>query len=96
MAITQQYFVWRDLDLGRGDATGLELHYNGRKLLTLVPDETHPQLYRIQYPDGWSSPAANITRAKDAAYGHARYLLAGQRHAEGACSHEIGVQGGGL
>jgi hypothetical protein len=44
-------------------------------VLTLVADETYPHLYRIQYPDGWTSTPANLTRARDAAYGHARYLL---------------------
>ena len=44
-------------------------------MLTLVADEKFPHLFRIRYPDGWTSTPANITRAKDAAYGHARYLL---------------------
>jgi hypothetical protein len=44
-------------------------------VLTLVADPTFPHLYRIRYPDGWISAPANISRAKDAAYGHARYLL---------------------
>ena len=63
-------FVWR----------GLNLHLGRRRkpVLTLVPDATslHYRLYRIRYPDGWTSTPANLTRAKDAAYGHARYLLA--------------------
>jgi hypothetical protein len=58
-------FVWK----------GLVLHYARRKVLTLVADATYPQLFRITYPDGWASTPANISRAKDAAYGHARYLL---------------------
>jgi hypothetical protein len=33
-------------------------------------------LYRVVYPNGWRSAPANLTRAKDAAYGHARHLLA--------------------
>jgi hypothetical protein len=35
---------------------------------------TYPHLYRIQYPDGWISSPVNLSRAKDAAYGHARHL----------------------
>jgi len=61
-------FVWR----------GLALHLGRRKtpVLTLVQDETYSHLYRIRYPDGWCSTPGNLTRAKDASYGHARYLLA--------------------
>ncbi|MEZ0283057.1 hypothetical protein, partial [Methyloceanibacter sp.] len=56
---------------------GLALHYGRRKtpVLTLVVDETYPHLFSIRYPDGWTSTPANVTRAKDAAYGHARWLL---------------------
>jgi hypothetical protein len=59
-----------------------------RRVLTLVADATYPHLYRISYPDGWISSPANLTRAKDAAYGHARYLLGTERRAEGAYSPE--------
>jgi hypothetical protein len=56
---------------------GLALHVARRKkpVLTLVADADHPHLFRIRYPDGWTSTPANITRARDAAYGHARWLL---------------------
>ena len=50
---------------------GLALHFDKRPVLTLVADEKYPHLFRIRYPDGWTSTPANITRAKDAAYGHA-------------------------
>jgi hypothetical protein len=63
--IPRHEFVWR----------GLALHFSGQPVLTLVADDTYPHLYRIRYPDGWTSTPANLTRAKDAAYGHARYLL---------------------
>ena len=63
--LPRERFCWR----------GLALHYCKRPVLTLVPDATFPHLYRIRYPDGWTSTPANLTRAKDAAYGHARYLL---------------------
>ena len=60
---------------GRFQWCGLALHFDKRPVLTLVADEKYPQLFRIRYPDGWTSTPANITRAKDAAYGHARFLL---------------------
>ena len=65
----QNEFRWR----------GLALHFGKRKrpVLTLVADDIYPHLFRIRYPDGWTSTAANISRAKDAAYGHARWLLSG-------------------
>lgn len=70
----RQDFAWK----------GLALHHGRRKtpVLTLVADATYPHLFRIQYPDGWTSAAANRTRAKDAAYGHGRYLLGGQSRVE--------------
>jgi hypothetical protein len=60
-------FVWR----------GFGLHLGARKepVLWLVVDATWPHLYRVVYPDGWTSSPANLTWAKDAAYGHARHLL---------------------
>jgi hypothetical protein len=65
--LKQTKFVWR----------GLNLHLGRRKtpVLTLVADPTYPHLYRIRYPNRWTSTPGNLTRAKDAAYGHARYLL---------------------
>jgi hypothetical protein len=55
---------------------GLALHLGRRKepVLTLVADHDYPHMFRIRYPDGWTSTPANISRAKDAAYGHARLL----------------------
>jgi hypothetical protein len=50
-------FIWR----------GLDLHFGRRRVLTLVADATYPHLYRIQYPGGWTSTPANLTRARDAA-----------------------------
>ena len=72
----RENFTWRGLDLCAGK----------RKLLTLVPDATHPHLYRIRYPNGWLSSPANITRAKEAAYGHAHSLQMEQRPSEGVYS----------
>lgn len=44
-------------------------------MVTLVADGNYPHLFRIRYPDGWLSTPANVSRAKEAAYGHARLLL---------------------
>ena len=65
--LKQTKFVWR----------GLDLHLGRRKtpVLTLVADATYSHLYRIRYTNGWTSTPGNLTRAKDAAYGHGRYLL---------------------
>ena len=67
-SLEQTKFVWR----------GLALHLGRRKkpVLTLVADATYPHLYRIRYPNGWTSTPANLTRAKDAAY-ESRPLFAG-------------------
>jgi hypothetical protein len=56
---------------------GLALHYGKRRtpVVTLVADDNHPHLFRVRYPDGWLSTPANISRAKEAAYAHARLLL---------------------
>jgi hypothetical protein len=78
--LKQTEFVWRGLDLHLG---------NRRKpVLTLVADTTYPHLYRIAYPNGWTSTLGNLTRAKDAAYGHARYLLHQESPAEAPYSPE--------
>ena len=74
-------FVWCDL--------GLHLGRSKKPILTLVPHETHPHLYRIKYPNGWTSSPANITRARDAAYRHARCLLGAQSPSEGSYSPEF-------
>ncbi len=66
--LKQTEFVWRGLSLHLGRSR--------KSILTLVADAVYPHLFRITYPDGWPSSPGNLTRAKDAAYGHARYLLA--------------------
>ena len=55
-----------------------------------MPDAAYPHLYRIKYTNGWTSTPANLTRARDAAYGHARFLLAQERCTEGDYSPEVG------
>jgi hypothetical protein len=68
MSMGNTDFVWH----------GLALHLGKPKtppVLTLSVDIDRHHLFRIKYPDGWLSSPANLTRAKDAAYGHARYLL---------------------
>ena len=67
---------------------GLALHFHGKPVLHLIADETYPHLYRIAYPNGWISTAANLLRARDAAYGHARFLLMEQRPVEALHSPE--------
>ena len=80
MAFDRSDFIWR----------GLALHLGRRKapVLIVAADTDYPHLYRIRYPNGWTSTPANITRTKDAAYGHARLLLGGQRPTEGGYSGE--------
>jgi hypothetical protein len=72
--------------LDRHDFTwkGLALYVGRRKtpVLTLVADPTYPHLFRIRYPSGWTSTPANLSRAKDAAYSHARYLEGGDKPVE--------------
>ena len=82
MALDREDFIWRDL----------ALHIGRRKTptLTLVADATYPHLYRIRYPNGWTSSPANLTRARDAAYAHARFLLGGQSPVEPVHSAEMG------
>jgi hypothetical protein len=78
--INKAKFAWK----------GLDLHYgrSRKPVLWLVADATYPHLYRITYPNGWSSTPANLTRAKDAAYGHARYLLGAESGSEAGYSPE--------
>jgi hypothetical protein len=65
---------------------------NRRKpVLTLVADDTYSHLYRIRYPNGWMSTPGNLTRAKDAAYGHARHLVASRSVASAAPAGEADV-----
>ena len=73
-------FIWR----------GLDLHFGRRKtrVLSLVADATYSHLYRIRYPDGWTSTPANLSRARDAAYGHVRYLLGAETVASASYSPE--------
>jgi hypothetical protein len=77
-------FVWR----------GLALHFgkSRKPILTLDQDSTYPHLYRIRYPNGWQSVPGNITRAKDAAYGHASYLMGEETGAGAAHSRETGKE----
>ena len=80
-------FTWRGLDLCVGKR---------KPILTLVPDVTHPHLYRIRYPNGWTSSPANISRAKEAAPGHAQHLMGEQRPVEPGYSgvSPLPVEGG--
>lgn len=73
---------------------GLALHYGKRKttVLTLVVDGDFADLFRIQYPSGWVSFPANLSRAKDAAFGHARHLLWAESPSEAPQSDETGLE----
>ena len=78
LKIPRREFVWH----------GLGLHLGRKPVLTLVQDDTHPHLYCIRYPNGSTSSPANLSRAKDAAYGHARHLLITESASRGAYSPE--------
>jgi hypothetical protein len=80
MAFDREKFSWR----------GLRLCWGKTPVLTLIQDPTYPHLYRIQYPSGWESSPANLTRAKDAAYDHGRYLLSGRSPSEAPYSPKAG------
>jgi hypothetical protein len=77
-------FKWR--------ARGLYLGRHVKPVLTLVADATYPHLYRIRCPDGWMSTPANLSRAKDAAYGHARHLLTEETPVEPRHSREEALE----
>jgi hypothetical protein len=47
---------------------GNDLHLRqGRKLVSIVPDEKYPGMWRVRYPDGRLTDMVNRTRAKEAA-----------------------------
>lgn len=51
-------YSWRDARLFHGASpTGF----------SVVPDQQHPRMWRVRYPDGRLSDMTNRTRAKDAA-----------------------------
>src|SRR5262245_29102319 len=47
--------------------TPLQLLYGSTVLATVVPDDTHPNMWRVVWPDGQQSDMVNLARAKDAA-----------------------------
>lgn len=49
------------------DIHDLHIGESRETVVTLVPDDEWPKLYRIHWPDGVVSPPGNLTRAKDAA-----------------------------
>ena len=69
----------------------MHLGHSPKPTLTLIRDVRYPHLYCVRYPSGWTSTPANLTRAKDAAYGHARYLLAQETAGKGPYSPEDAV-----
>ena len=48
------------------DGFALHLRRRGRALLYVVPDTTHPQMWRVRFLDGSVSDMVNKTRAMDA------------------------------
>jgi hypothetical protein len=50
------------------------LHYGSARtpLLLIVPDSNWPGMYRVHWPDWRASDMANLSRARDAAFGFAR------------------------
>jgi hypothetical protein len=83
--LSNQDFTWK----------GLALHLGKSRtpVLWLEQDEGYRHLYRIRYPSGWRSTPGNLTRAKDAAYGHARHLLAQQTARKAPSSPEAPLSG---
>jgi hypothetical protein len=55
------------------------LHCTGRRgaIVTVVPDATYPQMWRIRYSDGRLSDMVNLSRAKDAAVAQSGMKTAG-------------------
>jgi hypothetical protein len=45
----------------------LHLGTSNKVLATVIPDQTYPGMWRIQWPDGTVSDMVNLARAKDAA-----------------------------
>jgi hypothetical protein len=61
--------VWRGQNLHLGQ---------GRKLLSIIPDEKYSGMWRVCYPDGHLTDMVNRTRAKDAAQLIALAILKGE------------------
>jgi hypothetical protein len=65
---------YRQRDLAwRGD--DLCIWGKGEPVVSIVPDERYPQMWRVQYPDGRLTGMVNLTRARDAARGIALLIL---------------------
>ena len=88
MTCVMRYFNRQDLcwRVGR-DRLVLCLRESGAELFCVVPDASHPRMWRIIGCDGRSSDVANLARAKEAAVSLALAALnrapeAGQRALE--------------
>jgi hypothetical protein len=46
---------------------GYALYHANARLVRIVPDDVHPNMWRMLWPDGRLSDMANLSRIKDAA-----------------------------
>jgi hypothetical protein len=58
--VTRSHLTWR----------GDWLYFGGRKIIRIVPDETYPEMWRVEV-EGRKTDMVNRTRAKDVATGFA-------------------------
>jgi hypothetical protein len=68
----------------RGDAL---FHGGGKTGFSVVPDQQHPRMWRVRYPDGKLSDLVNRTRARDAA--SVAYETQGRQRRRGASTDDI-------
>jgi hypothetical protein len=61
---------------------GLYLGGKGKPVVTIVPDEKYPSMWRVELPDGRLTDMVNRTRTKDAAQSIALSILNGRRGEE--------------
>jgi hypothetical protein len=57
----------------KGD--GLHLQGKGKPIVTIVPDDKYPAMWRVRLPDGRLTDMVNRTRAMDAAIAIALGIL---------------------
>ncbi len=73
MRIGTRNLMWKDNELFRQGSR--------RPILSIEPDTTYPDMWRIRFPDGKLSDMANRTWAKDGALSVARQHLERQETA---------------
>jgi hypothetical protein len=62
--------------------SALHLRERGPALVTVVPDDVYPGMWRVRRPDGTLSDLVNLARAKDAAVSLALGILDRKKHSE--------------